>query len=124
MASAFGKDGVDSVRAGGNWFAVRRYGDLERHQRARAEVGLGGGEDVRKLAEDISEAVDHRWGPSGTVEVEDDVAQMRRQTVPEMEEASSVVGVEGCKELWARGCRWDVGIGWWGVLAGHRDVVV
>ena len=28
----FGKDGVDPVRAGGNWFAVRRYGDLKRHQ--------------------------------------------------------------------------------------------
>ena len=27
-----GKEGVDPVRAGGNWFALRRYGDLQRHQ--------------------------------------------------------------------------------------------
>ena len=68
--------------------------------------------------------MDHRWRPSGTVEVEDDVAQMRRQTVAEVEEASSLIGVEACKKLWARGYRWHVGIGWWVVLAGHRDVVV
>ena len=58
------------------------------------------------------------------MEVEDDVAQMRRQTVPEVEEASSLIGVEACEELWAGGCRWDVGIGRWGVLVGHWDVVV
>ena len=28
----FGKDGVDPARARSKWFAVRRYGDLERHQ--------------------------------------------------------------------------------------------
>ena len=89
-----------------------------------AEVGLGGGKDVRKLAEDILQAVDNRWRRSGTVEVEDDVVQMRWQTVPEVEEAGSLIDVEACKELWARGCRWDLGIGWWRVVVVHRDVVV
>ena len=58
------------------------------------------------------------------MEVEDDVAQMRRQAVPAVEEASSLIGVEACKELWDRGCLWDRGIGWWEVVVIHRDVVV
>ena len=46
----FGQDWVHPAAAGGDGGAVRRDGDLEWYEGARAEVGVGRGEDVPEFA--------------------------------------------------------------------------
>lgn len=45
-----GEDRVYAVGAGKYWSAVRRGGDLERNERARAKVSFG---NIREFAEDV-----------------------------------------------------------------------
>ena len=70
-----GKDRVHPVGAGGDGGAVRWDGDLERDQGARAEVGLGSGEDARQFAKNVAQVVNHRRCPASTVEVVRDAAR-------------------------------------------------
>ena len=70
-----GKDRVHLVVAGGDGGAVRWDGDLERGQGARAEVGLGSGEDARQFAKNVAQVVNHRRCPASTVEVVRDAAR-------------------------------------------------
>ena len=55
-----GQDRVRPVGAGGDGCTVRRDGNLEGDQGARAEVGLGRGEDVREFAKNVAQTVDDR----------------------------------------------------------------
>ena len=70
----FRQDSAHPAGGGSDGGAVRRDGDLEWYQRARAEVGLGHGEDILESAENVAQVVDPRRWPANTVEIEGDVA--------------------------------------------------
>lgn len=61
---------------------------------AGAEVDFGGGEDVGKLREGVTEIVDDLRRPTVTVEVESDVTQMIQKMIPKKKETDALGVVE------------------------------
>ena len=88
--NSFGYSRVDPVGPGSDRRATFRDRNLERHQGEETKVRLGLGENVSKIAENITKLFDGKWGPFQAVKVKFNRAYMLRQRFPEAQELGAL----------------------------------